>query len=233
MRTLTSSIVLDLWERGSALHPLDRGLLFLAALFPELPDHAFADWPLGRRNRVLADCHRALFGPRLEGSAACLECGENLEFQMDARVLTCGEQLSGECIEARGQHFRLPTTRDLVQVTEERNAAAGARRLLDICRVDASGNESWSQEDIEEVGERMAEADPLAETQLAFRCPTCGHEWSESFDIVQFFWAEMDAAAKRLLYEVHTLAAAYGWSEAEILALSDRRRSCYLGMVQN
>jgi hypothetical protein len=30
---------------------------------------------------------------------------------------------------------------------------------------------------------------------------------------------------------VHTLASAYGWSESEILALSDARRRLYMEMV--
>ena len=51
-------------------------------------------------------------------------------------------------------------------------------------------------------------------------------------DIAGFFWAELDAWARRLLREIHTLARFYGWSEAEILALSPLRRRCYLEMVQ-
>ena len=33
------------------------------------------------------------------------------------------------------------------------------------------------------------------------------------------------------MWEVHTLATAYGWSEAETLALGDARRAMYLEMV--
>lgn len=233
MRTLASSSVIDLWERGTTLHPLNRGLLCLSAAFPNLPGDSFADWPLGQRNSALAECRCAIFGPKLDGWVACPECGEKLEFQMNARELIGpGEEPSGKRIEVRGHCFRLPTTRDLAQVAAEGDADASARRLLDICRLDADGHESWSEEDIDEIGQRMAAADPMAETRLKFHCPNCGHEWRESLDIALFLWAEMDAAAKRLLHEVHTLAAAYGWTEAEILALSDARRSCYLRMVQ-
>ena len=44
-------------------------------------------------------------------------------------------------------------------------------------------------------------------------------------------WAELEAVARRLAMEVHTLASAYGWSESEILSLSDARRRLYLEMV--
>jgi hypothetical protein len=53
----------------------------------------------------------------------------------------------------------------------------------------------------------------------------------ESLDPVTFFWSELQATARRILLQVHTLASAYGWSEREILGLSDTRRSLYLQMV--
>ena len=42
----------------------------------------------------------------------------------------------------------------------------------------------------------------------------------------------MEGRAKRLLMDVHLLARAYGWSEAEVLALSPARRRFYLEMVE-
>jgi hypothetical protein len=42
----------------------------------------------------------------------------------------------------------------------------------------------------------------------------------------------VEAAAKRLLGEIHNLASAYGWSEDAILSLSNSRRALYLQMVQ-
>jgi hypothetical protein len=66
---------------------------------------------------------------------------------------------------------------------------------------------------------------------LDFACPSCGHEWQSLFDIAAFFWAEIAAQARRLLREVHQLASAYGWREADILAMSARRRRAYLEMT--
>jgi hypothetical protein len=77
----------------------------------------------------------------------------------------------------------------------------------------------------------LAEADPLADVQLAVSCPSCGTRQQVSFDILSFFWTEIEAWAWRILREVHTLASAYGWHEHDILALSPRRRQSYLEMV--
>jgi hypothetical protein len=81
------------------------------------------------------------------------------------------------------------------------------------------------------IGERLASADPLAETRLALACPSCHHAWDAGFDIGQFVWAEVEALARRVLWEVHALASAYGWSESITLALSPARRAMYLQLV--
>jgi hypothetical protein len=78
----------------------------------------------------------------------------------------------------------------------------------------------------------MAQADPMAEILLTLRCPVCDNEWSAALDIATFLWAEIEARAKRILFEVHALASAYGWTEKEVLSLSEHRRALYMGMVQ-
>jgi hypothetical protein len=84
---------------------------------------------------------------------------------------------------------------------------------------------------MDEIVGHMAQADPQADVQLALCCPRCSHEWQEVFDIVSFFWSEISAWTARILREVHTLACAYGWREADILAMSPGRRQCYLEML--
>ena len=77
----------------------------------------------------------------------------------------------------------------------------------------------------------MSARDPQAEVLLDLTCPGVRREWQAVFDIAAYFWAELAAEAKRLLREVDALARAYGWREADILALSPRRRQAYLELV--
>jgi len=235
MRALSSSDFLDLWERGYCLHPLDQGLLVLTAALPETPSKSLADWPLGRRNRALAELHCSCFGPRLQGWASCTRCGEKLEFEMDGRTLAremAGEESLVEPIVVNGHAFRLPTSRDLAWAIRETDSRLAAIRLLESCRVEAGESSAWSEEDLEDVGTRMALADPMAETRLTLNCPECGNEWDETLDLATFLWTEIEARAKRLLSEVNTLASAYGWTEREVLSLSESRRALYLELVQ-
>jgi len=234
MRTLCSSDFLDLWERGSRLHPLDRGLLALNAALADTPDESLADWPLGRRNRALAELQSACFGPRFCGWTACPQCGEKLEFEMDGGAILHPDNGPGADgpIVVNGQAFRLPTSRDLALAAREADSGLAVVRLLESCRLQDAAPRAWTPEEIEQIEERLALADPMAETRLTLDCPKCGHRWEEALDLAVFLWAEIEARARRLLLEIHTLAAAYGWTEPEILALSDRRRASYLEMVR-
>jgi hypothetical protein len=232
MRTLTQVDTLALWESGRTLHPIDQGLLAVQAAFPETGDESIADWPLGRRNRALAELHCACFGPRLNGWTTCRKCGEKLEFSLDGHTLVeTGAASAGDAVAIGGRMFRLPTSRDLARIAERQDAADAERALLGMCLL-AGEPEDWSDAEIEAAGETMAAADPLAEVRLDFTCPVCAAVFDESLDLATFLWSELEGRAKRLLLEVHTLARAYGWSESEVLALSPVRRRFYLGMVE-
>ncbi|MGC2637823.1 MAG: hypothetical protein WA294_11640, partial [Acidobacteriaceae bacterium] len=183
---------------------------------------------------ALAELRRRCFGPELRSWVACPQCGERLEFQLDAAELAqdSGEELWSRTVAVGDRRFRLPTSRDLAAVVAESDAECASVRLLELCCETPAEGGAWSEADAEEVGEQLALADPLAETRLALRCSACSHEWEESLDLASYLWAEIEARARRTLIDVHTLASAYGWSEEQILALSEPRRAVYLEMVQ-
>jgi hypothetical protein len=235
MQSLSGSKLLDLWERGTGLHLLDRALLALSAALPEVPANHLADWPLGHRNRALMQLHRACFGARLQAWASCARCGEKMEFELDGQTLV--EQGSDESagdgiVRVNGQSFRLPSSRDLACVAEEKDSKTAVIRLLECCRIEGGACPTWSDEEVQAIEKSMAIGDPLAELQIALRCPECSHQWTASLELVTFLWAEIECRAKRLLWEIHALASAYGWTQSEILALSPARRASYLEMVR-
>jgi hypothetical protein len=232
MQALSEPSILALWERGRTLHPLDRGLLTVSAAFPDERQSAPADWSLGRRNRALAQVRRACFGPTLRGWVPCGSCAEQLEFTVDATAFA-EEPLPGDdrAVVVDGCSFRLPTTRDLAALLDVPDREESARRLATRCALAAVND--LTNADLGAIGEAMALADPLAEIVLHFDCPACGKSFDESLDLAAFVWTELEAQAKRLLRSVHVLASAYGWSESEILALSEARRDAYVELVQS
>jgi hypothetical protein len=229
MKALSNPDLLELWERGTGLHCLDRALLAIAAAEPGEPYAALADWPLGRRNAALARLRRECFGSALTGWVACPQCGERLEFSLDLGTLFQERSDAAAEPTAQDSSFRALTSRDLASVAAEIDERAAAQKLLRLC---GAQEREFSTEELEALGERLAEADPLAETLLEFACAACGQRWQEPLDIAAWLWVEIEAHARRLLHDVHTLAAAYGWTEREILSLSEPRRAVYLDMVQ-
>jgi hypothetical protein len=133
--------------------------------------------------------------------------------------------------------FRLPRSRDLLSVAADANPEQVSRFLLRSCLESACyegkgiGVEDLPNSVVHHLAARVAESDPLQEVLLDMTCPACNRRLQPLLDIGQFLWEEVDAYARRLLREVHTLARAYGWREEEVLALSARRRQAYLELV--
>jgi len=225
---IAAASLLEAWEQGERQHPLHRALTLLAVAEPQASIETLADLPIGERDRRLFALRARLFGSRLDAVAACPRCGEMLEISCDGQaVFGDGSERPEAELEVGGRRLalRAPSTVDLLEIAAlpiaERPAA-----LLDRC---VGAPLEGSARELAEA--RLAELDPLGEVSFALGCAACGHEWSEVFDIAAFLWTEIGDRAHRLLREIHALARAYGWREAEILALTPQRRAAYLALV--
>ena len=189
---------------------------------------------IGRRDDALLMLRERTFGPRLVSLASCPECSEWIELMFEAsqiRAEPAGEppELLALCDSGWRVQFRLPNSLDVAAVEDRSSVEEARSALLSRCllppstRAGSLGAEQLPPPIADAVAQRMAQADPQGDVQLACACPRCGRTWQAAFDIVSFFWAEIHAWAKRTLHEVHLLASAYGWPEADILALSVAR----------
>jgi hypothetical protein len=227
MRALSATELLRVWEWGGGQLPVQRALTLLAAACPEASPDSLAGLSIGQRDTRLLALREMTFGSELTGVTDCPECGEKVELALNCSDIRPATETGPPAeLAVRADHrdvrFRLPTSADLLAVRSR-------EQLLERCLL--SGGNHLPENLGRAIAGKMAGADPMAEVQLALRCPGCGHQWETPFDIVAFFWRELAAAARRLLLEVHTLASAYGWAESEILALSPARRRAYLEMV--
>jgi hypothetical protein len=243
MRPLSAAELLGVWERGMAQDPVHRALTMLAPACPELTPEALARLGIGQRDARLLALREWSFGPRLVSLAVCPACGEQVELTFsagDIRAAPAEEQPESLSL-AVGDYlvrFRSPNSLDLAAALERGDPDAARSVVLARCLLSASqGGEETPPERlppavVDAVVAGMAEADPPANVQLALTCPSCARDWLASFDIATYFWDEINAWAPRLLRDVHTLASAYGWREADILALSPWRRHCYLELAR-
>jgi hypothetical protein len=240
MHTPTPAQLLQVWERGGDPSAAARALLLLGCSCDEEGAiDELAALPLGRRDALLLALRERLFGSAIEAVAACPQCAATVQATFrcaDLRVPEAGAAAATLEHAAHGLHvrFRLPDSRDLLALEGCADATAARERLLERCVLDARrGDEpcapgSLPHELQAELAQAMAQADPQADLQLALRCPDCAHEWQPLFDVARFLWQELHAWALHMLREVDTLAASYHWAEADILAMSPRRRQAYL-----
>lgn len=238
MTPWTAAQLMDVWERGARLHPLDRTLLALTASSDSADAAQLADLPVGelRRRALALGC--ALFGTTLEGEAVCDGCGERHEVSppVDA-ILTAPLAEAGPvqlALEGHRVTLRAVTARDLCELT---HGTIDAHALLARCVLEATHDGmavplgELPPALIGALAEAAAALDPNADTVLGVICVRCGRGFELMFDPGEFLWCELASRARRLLYQVHVLARHYGWSERDILGMSDRRREGYLAMV--
>jgi hypothetical protein len=243
MRTPSQRELLAVWEAGLRLAPPERAVELLRAAGT---DEDPACLTAGQRDAGLLEMRERLFGPAIAATADCPKCGQTQEFEMrveDVRTrhaLASPGSAAAEFSLIRDGYsvtFRLPVSEDLAAVRGEDDESSMRAALLDRCilRAESAGVALTAAQlpdaVVEAVSARMAEADPQAEIELAIECSSCHFAWVELFDIVSFFWGEIHSWALRTLNEIHQLAAAYGWSEIEVLSVSPQRRSFYLELI--
>jgi hypothetical protein len=226
------SDLLAAWEEGEGRTPLDRALALLALAEPGADRTGLAALTVAERDERLLDLRTSLWGPRLEAFVRCPECGERLEFAIDAGALGRAPGDAGWTVEAGGveARFRLPDTSDLAAAAACAGPGEGRRVLVERC-IEAPTPRELPEEAVAAVAARMAEVAGPADVTVGLSCPACRHEWPERLDVAAFVWRELSAAVRRLMVEVAALAGAYGWSEEEVLALPASRRHRYLELA--
>jgi len=246
MDELTPAMLLALWEQGQDQAPLGRALLLLQAAHPTSTPDQLLNLSIGQRDTLLLNLYEWLFGDQLAGLTACPRCAETIELNFRTQEIRAPAPVNSITASAPGLtlqmagytvHFRVPTSADLVAIAALPAAADQRQALLTRCILAATQQPGEPLPEQLPVAVQaalvthMAQADPQADIQLALVCPACAQEWLALFDIGAFLWGELTSWAHTMLRTVHLLAAAYGWREADILAMSPRRRQAYLDLL--
>lgn len=238
--------LLHVWEEHLGSHPVRRAIGALAAAAPDRGWDGWARAPIGERDRALLGLHERLFGSDLHTTASCPRCGERLQSDFTTAQIRSGDFVVASALQLFEGGFaiecRLPTSEDLLYIAAERqsarrDSAEDVGRLLHRCVSSARRDDtsidpsSLPANVVDAIANAMATHDPDADVRIALECPACSYAWALRFDIVSYFWSELDDWAQRTLADVHALASAYGWTEHTVLGLSPMRRRIYLDMV--
>lgn len=240
MFTISTTNLLTAWEQGQGQSSPKRALALLVAC--GRPSQQLETLSIGQRDALLIQLRALVFGAQVQSVADCPSCGERLELSFDLHDLLVAApgdpSVAFELICDGYTLLARPANVSDLLLLKPNNLQQARSQLLQRCVLRAQyGDQEISPADlpapiVDRLSADLAAADPQADVQLLLDCPSCGHEWCALFDIVSFFWRELDAWARRTLRDVHTLAWAYGWCESEILGLSAERRALYLELVR-
>jgi hypothetical protein len=248
MKPLTAPELLTVWERGLNRPLLYKTLDLVAAACPEMNMDTVAALSIGERDARLLTLREWLFGPTLINMADCPKCNEQVEWELnvdDIRLQVPHEVDPGnpakdyslECGEY-SIRFRLPNSFDLSTISDSaQDPDLMVEKLLELCVIDVqkSGQtfptERLPENVLDSITEQMEKEDPQSDVSMLIDCPRCSHSWDVRFDIVSYFWAEIENWSQRMLQTVHLLASVYHWSERDILNMNPARLQMYLGMI--
>lgn len=209
---LDGAALLDLYQTGRA----GDGPARLLALARAAGADATA-LPLAELDRRIWALRAGWLGA-VPGDAvcACPSCGGRLEFTLPADFALPPALSDRARVAWRGHEHVLRQPR----LSDIGPAGLDPRRL---------GDGPWDDPGFAEAAARALQAaDPALGLSFAMTCPDCGAAVEQVFDPAGYLWAEIEDLARRLLHEVAQLARAFGWSEAEILAMPAARRALYL-----
>ncbi|QRK06092.1 hypothetical protein JQX13_39140 [Archangium violaceum] len=242
MRQLSAHDIVRICEWGRDKHALDRALVLLRAASPGVDPAALARLSIGRRDALLLELRAQAFGQKLEVLVPCPKCRERLELEFTADELRVpAPETPRSPLEVQGYalDYRLPDSLDLAALAHLKDAREARARLLQRCMSEARFQgapvplSAVPGSVLEALTARLAEDDPQADITFRLDCPGCGHSWRAAFDILSFFWTELEAYARQLQREVHEIARSYGWTESIILSLSAPARRRYMELISS
>jgi len=181
------------------------------------------------------EIRKLLFGRNFYSLANCPECSATVEWEMNYadftshyperefnEVLTC--QSGGFTLQ-----YHLPRENDVSGDSKNQilknciDRATRDKKMISINEV--------PPKILEKLEADMEANSPLSSSMINLTCPECAHQWAVHFSVFEFLWSELDQWARRLLHDISTLAANYGWSEQELLNMNPVRRSYYLSVL--
>ena len=236
---LDAEALLTVWERAVGRPPSVRDDVLLQGL----ANDCASDVPLGERNAMLLGMHARIFGPDLALISHCPGCATVTQFAANCDVMVAelapAHATTAHELEVQGHRvrFRLPHASDVAASSHASSENEFAESLVARCVQSCTDNgqpvapSALPSHVLDALSQRMESLDPGASLSFALQCPECSMRWDAQLDAAELLWQKIQTESERLLFDVDTLARAYGWTEAQVLQLSPMRRAAYLQMA--
>ena len=227
---------LALWEALESTTSVARGASVLVALGAAGGLADAVRMPIATAARAALRELRERAGPQVQTVLSCPDCAAVLDVPLHLDdLLDATEDAPGvdaaASVTVDGVVVRGPTTEDLLMALRSPDPSAALR---DRCltwpgEVDAGALDPAAQERVRAAAEELAGAAALA---VRFDCPECGGRITAEVDAVGLLADRVADEVRDLLSDVAELATAFGWSESDVLCLSDARRRAYLDLAR-
>jgi hypothetical protein len=195
-------------------------------------EQAIWDWTVNRRLQALLAVTVATRGARWTHTAICghTTCGAAMDLPLSLQDFQRQQDpLTVSCTLDDGHVLTVPVPRGRDQLAWLQQGSSNTTHMLASLLPTA---EQVSETTGVIVEDALTEADPLTALILHTACPECGGDNQLPLDLEALCLSLLAQEGPRLLDQIHRLALAYHWSEAEILAISPARRREYLARLE-
>ena len=165
-------------------------------------------------------------------SAVCGSCSTQFDVPVDLSCLPVKTaEASYPSVEKNfgktAYGFRVPRLADLKSLDNSLSSEDATKHLIESCQIEGPARE-FTKKERAEISEALETVSPEIPISLQSACPECAEVNDIPFDTA----AHLISFFKNPLEDVHEIASAYHWTEAEILALSRSRREAYLSLIE-
>ena len=198
------------------------------------PEPAAAwQWSVPRRRQGLIAIAHATLGDHVQALATCTapDCRNPIELELGlASFLADAPERVRLAVADTRLECRLPSGTDLAEWSREGFDACWLAARLVV--VDDGEPMEWTPARLDALAAALEAADPLAALTVAVTCPSCDAALDVTLDLEPLLLGALRAVARETLEDVHRMARAYHWSEAEIVSMPRDRRRAYLSRLQ-
>lgn len=229
--------LMSTWEAALAQGAATRTATLVAVLHDDACDPLALD--LDERERDALRLMSRVTGDTFDGETSCLRCGERMEISVPLAALQLARADTTELHDDAWQvGLRVPDSHDVLDALDCTSDEAAEAALFERCITHARYNgEARAASELPAALRVRCEAQldalaPLANLTLDLTCPACGAADAVPLDAGAFVFERMRHWVEDQLDDIARLCRAYGWREADVLAMSAWRRRFYLARAE-
>ncbi len=186
--------------------------------------------PVTVHDRLLASLYALEYGEDVSCQATCEACAQPFQFRFALPALLASQDEAAADAGLPAEHgcWETPSGARL-RPPDLRDAAGGAPEGL-LARIAGS---PVPAEEAEGLAAFLEKASPILAIDLDTACPGCGAAQAVAFDLPHFLVRALAGEKPFLIREVHLIAARYGWSHEEIMALPRADRRAFATLIES